>query len=156
MTKTSNEDDPLQVRLTFMDTIRAQKKLDEYLYRLRKHNDFIHVPECEDFIRTVNSAFLSQGQWRLCYLDAGNTKIPLSGCHTLCLKLAHIHRNNVKVKRYSFEQEVPISRFWDLIIQETYFIYPAALEESLKISGEHPKREDSQAYDFTSRRSKEV
>jgi len=148
MKSTEKESKEKQIRLTFEDTIQCQNKLQELLWQKFKNNDFVHIPEQKEYIDLVNKSFLSNGNWRFCYYNEGNLKIPLGPVHTVCLKMMFVYGPKVKVTRYDFVKVIEIKEIWKIILDELPFIFPAALEESLKTSAETPRGIEASSFEW--------
>jgi len=135
--------------MTFEDTLISQRKLRDFIGRKMASNDFVHINESDEFTTLISKGLLSQGNWRMCYYEEGNTRIPIAPVHTFALMLRDIKRTRVSITRFSYTKEVPIKDLWKILYDELHFLSPAALEESLRISVEHIKREPGESYDFS-------
>lgn len=137
-----------QVRLTYEDTINAQEKLRDFVWKKFKHNDFVHMGEESEYIKLLNKAFRSQGNWRIAYYMYQNMKIPLNPVHSFAMRLCFVYSPKVEIERYDVTLEIDIKEMWAILLEEMFFIFPAALEEALKISGEILMGEDREAFEW--------
>jgi len=137
-----------QIRLTYEDTIDSQEKFRTFVWDKARTNDFVRIKERKEYIKLLNKAFLSNGNWRFAFYIHDNMKIPLGPVHTFSLKLAYIHTQRVRLQRYEVVLDVDIKDLWSILIEEMPFIFVGALEEALKISGENLKAEERESFEW--------
>jgi hypothetical protein len=104
--------------------------------------------EEKDYITLLDHAFRSQGNWRIASYTYDNMKIPLNPVHSFAMRLCYVYSPKVKIERYDVTLEIDIKELWSIILEEMFYIFPAALEEALKISGEFSKGEEREAFEW--------
>lgn len=136
-------------RLTYQDTIDAQRKLKNLIKSKLKNNTPLTDNEKETFPKLLGDAFLAQGDIKKLYYvpKHSNKKILLGGCHQVCLQMEDINKKTIKIKNYIIQ----IKEVWSLIYNSFPFIFPSAIKESIHISKENPKREETSGYEFSSK-----
>jgi len=152
MTQESEEEKnrEFQFRRTFEDTLQNQKKLKKYIKNKMYDNGFVPDNEESMFECLVARSFLSQGNWRKVYYENpdGVDKVLLGPVHTFAIELCELDSNTIEISRYSFVKIVPIKELWKILYDELPFIFPGALEEAFKTSGESRKEESLTPYSF--------
>lgn len=144
-----DEKEFFQFRRTFEDTIKNQKRLKEFVNKKKKNHTYVTYMEAQHFEGLVARSFLSQGNWRQCYYENEGVKIPLGPVHTFALNLAKVKSKQVHIKRFSFSKTVDISDLWRVLEDEFSYIFPGALEEALRISGEGTKEKRTEPFSFS-------
>ena len=130
--------------------MKAQERFLEMVHTKAYQNDYVQIGEKTRYRVLLNKAVLGQAQRHWLYYQEGNNKIVLGPAHTVALQLGSLNKNTVKLSRYEFVKIVPISELWKILIAELPFIFPSALEEALKISGDLPKGEEGTSFDWSS------
>jgi len=137
-----------QFRRTFEDTLRNQTKLKIFIKGKIKKNYPVFIFEEDSFEGLIARSFLSQGNWRQMYYEDNGGKIPLGPAHTFAISLSKVKSYKVDIHRFSFKKQVDIAELWQLLLDELSFIFPGALEEALRISGEGESGVSSSGYSF--------
>ena len=137
-----------QIRLTYEDTINTQEKLRTFVWTKFKKNDFVHMGEESEYLKLLHKAFRSQGNWRIAYYVHGNMKIPLNPVHSFAMRLCFVYSPRLSIERYDVVLEIDIKEMWSILLEEMFFIFPAALEEALKISGEVFMGEERESFEW--------
>jgi len=147
----SKIDKEMQVRRTYEDTIRYQQRLEDIVRQKYYQNDFIHIPEEKEYMEIISKAYLTQGMWRLVYYEDGTNKIPLGNLHSFSINLGRIKRKTVKITRYSYSKNVPISELWLILFNEFPYIFPLAQKLAYQSSVEGLMRESAEPFEFSSK-----
>ena len=143
-----------QDRLTFEDTIKAQKELLPFVRDKKKTGNPLSPEEKETFPEKLAYALMSQGQAKVFY-EYNTLRIPLGTVHTLGLKMLDVKDKQVVISYNQGKYTLETKKLWELLYINFMTVFPRALEEAIHMSKEVPHREKAEGYSFSSDRSLE-
>ena len=143
-----------QDRLTFEDTIKAQRELLPFIREKKKSGSPLSVSEKEMFPERLAYALMSQGQSKVFY-DFNSLRIPLGTVHSLGLKMLDVEGDEVVIDYNQDKYTLKTKYLWEILYNAFMAIFPKALEEAIHMSKEIPHYEKAEGYVFNSGRNLE-
>jgi len=141
--------DRKQLRLTKVDTLRAQKELLKLIRRKVQNNVGLSIQEEEEYIDLVADALQSQGAYEPTFYEFNNISFPLGSVHSLALNMVDMRGSKIKLTHYSWSCIVNIKEIWYILYKKCIILFPRALEEASHMAKEIPYRESSKGYEFS-------
>jgi len=137
-----------QIRMTFNDVLLYQKRLTALLERKTK-NPILTQAEKEDLPMLAANSLLSACSRDVFIFTYQNIAFRFSNIYSLFLKmLTFANAEFVVFKSHNGNIRIPVKEIWKALLNKCYDLYAKALQESLAMSREMPRRTPAKPFAF--------
>ena len=130
-------EEEVSVRLYYEDTLVVQNSFLNWIELLIQNRGTIPPTHRRAFRISLSKSTLEVGRGQnLIYKTKDNKRINLGRFYTFAMQMAYQTKNIVKINYNGHTYQIPIEDLWLTILKKLHEVFPFALNESRRLSGE--------------------